>query len=167
MPRRGRPWSLPLGDGVLLVTAYWRTNLTLRQVAPLFEVSKSNTTATPPTTKSSLTRLPAVSGQRQFPGYGQLAVPIGGQLCVLTPLALAVSEDRVWAGLPGRPVVSRWPPGCRPGEAVPPGRIEREPRYALLLDTARTRAPGHHQRFDATSRKPGVRGIGFAHRPIA
>nr|BFD88363.1 hypothetical protein StreXyl84_77640 [Streptomyces sp. Xyl84] len=34
--RRGRPWSLPLEDRVLLVAAYWRTNLTLRQLAPLF-----------------------------------------------------------------------------------------------------------------------------------
>ncbi|RPK55709.1 hypothetical protein EES42_41815 [Streptomyces sp. ADI95-17] len=32
--RPGRPWSLPLKDRVLLVTAYWRTNLTLRQLAP-------------------------------------------------------------------------------------------------------------------------------------
>lgn len=40
-PRRGRPWSLPLEDRVLLVVAYWRTNLTLRQLAPLFGVSKS------------------------------------------------------------------------------------------------------------------------------
>ncbi|WLQ46009.1 transposase family protein [Streptomyces poriferorum] len=40
-PRRGRPWSLPLEDRVLLVAAYWRTNLTLRQLAPLFSVSKS------------------------------------------------------------------------------------------------------------------------------
>lgn len=39
--RKGRPWSLPLQDRVLLVTAYWRTNLTLRQLAPLFGVSKS------------------------------------------------------------------------------------------------------------------------------
>ncbi|MGW1116666.1 transposase [Streptomyces tanashiensis] len=38
---RGRPWSLPLEDRVLLVTAYWRTTLTLRQLAPLFGVSKS------------------------------------------------------------------------------------------------------------------------------
>lgn len=37
----GRPWSLPLGDRALLVAAYWRTNLTMRQVAPLFGVSKS------------------------------------------------------------------------------------------------------------------------------
>jgi hypothetical protein len=39
--RRGRPWGLPLDDRVLLVTAYWRTNLTLRQLAPLFGISKS------------------------------------------------------------------------------------------------------------------------------
>ncbi|MFC9686829.1 transposase family protein, partial [Streptomyces sp. NPDC056948] len=40
-PGRGRPWRLPLADRVLLVAAYWRTNLTLRQLAPLFGVSKS------------------------------------------------------------------------------------------------------------------------------
>ncbi|WP_406430069.1 transposase [Streptomyces sp. NBC_00631] len=39
--RRGRPWSLPLEDRVLLLAVYWRTNLTLRQLAPLFGVSKS------------------------------------------------------------------------------------------------------------------------------
>ena len=39
--RKGRPWSLPLEDRVLLVAAYWRTNLTLRQLAPLLGVSKS------------------------------------------------------------------------------------------------------------------------------
>ncbi|WP_037601771.1 IS5/IS1182 family transposase [Streptacidiphilus rugosus] len=39
--RPGRPWSLSLEDRVLLVAAYWRTNLTLRQLAPLFGISKS------------------------------------------------------------------------------------------------------------------------------
>ncbi|MFJ8982792.1 transposase [Streptomyces sp. NPDC102282] len=39
--RRGRPWGIPLEDRLLLVAAYWRTNLTLRQLAPLFGVSKS------------------------------------------------------------------------------------------------------------------------------
>jgi hypothetical protein len=39
--RKGRPWSLPLEDRVLLVAAYWRTDLTLRQLASLFGVSKS------------------------------------------------------------------------------------------------------------------------------
>lgn len=38
---RGQPWKLPLEDRVLLVAAYWRTNLTMRQLAPLFGVSKS------------------------------------------------------------------------------------------------------------------------------
>ncbi|MEU2394988.1 transposase [Streptomyces sp. NPDC007369] len=39
--RKGRPWSLPLEDRALLVAAYWRKNLTMRQLAPLFGVSKS------------------------------------------------------------------------------------------------------------------------------
>ncbi|MCG7524810.1 transposase [Streptomyces sp. OfavH-34-F] len=39
--RRGRPWGIPLEDRLLLVAAYWRTDLTLRQLAPLFGVSKS------------------------------------------------------------------------------------------------------------------------------
>ncbi|MFD9060176.1 transposase [Kitasatospora purpeofusca] len=39
--QRGRPSQLCLEDRVLLVAAYWRTNLTLRQVAPLFGISKS------------------------------------------------------------------------------------------------------------------------------
>ncbi|MET9694434.1 transposase family protein [Streptomyces sp. NPDC006514] len=38
--RRGWPWSLPLADRALLVTACWRTNLTMRQLAPLFGISK-------------------------------------------------------------------------------------------------------------------------------
>ncbi|MFJ4092952.1 transposase [Kitasatospora sp. NPDC089913] len=38
--QRGRPWRLWLEDRVLLVATYWRTNLTLRQVAPLFGISK-------------------------------------------------------------------------------------------------------------------------------
>lgn len=38
---RGRPWSLPLEDRTLPVAAYRRTNLTKRQLAPLFEISKS------------------------------------------------------------------------------------------------------------------------------
>ncbi|MEU6277183.1 transposase [Streptomyces populi] len=39
--RKGRPWSLSLEDRVLLVASYWRTNLTMRQLAPLFGISKS------------------------------------------------------------------------------------------------------------------------------
>lgn len=39
--RKGRPWSLSLEDRALLVAAYWRTSLTMRQLAQLFGVSKS------------------------------------------------------------------------------------------------------------------------------
>jgi hypothetical protein len=38
--RRGGPGAVA-GEPVLLVSAYWRTNLTLRQLAPQFAVSKS------------------------------------------------------------------------------------------------------------------------------
>ncbi|MFC9672691.1 transposase [Streptomyces sp. NPDC056949] len=41
--RKGRPWSLPLEDRALLIPVYWRTNLTMRQLSPLFGVSKSAT----------------------------------------------------------------------------------------------------------------------------
>lgn len=34
--RKGRPWSLSLEDRVLLVTAYWPTNLPVRQLAALY-----------------------------------------------------------------------------------------------------------------------------------
>lgn len=40
-PRTGRPWGLSLEDRILLVAAYWRTNLTMRQLTPLFGISKS------------------------------------------------------------------------------------------------------------------------------
>nr|WP_307060291.1 transposase [Streptomyces achromogenes] len=39
--RPGRPWSLPLRDRVLLVATYCRTNLSMRQLAPLFGISVS------------------------------------------------------------------------------------------------------------------------------
>src|SRR3954467_3761834 len=39
--RPGRPWALDLPDRVLLVAASWRTNLTMRQLGPLFGISHS------------------------------------------------------------------------------------------------------------------------------
>lgn len=38
---RGRPWSLPLAERVLMVAVYYPTNLTMRQLGPLFGVSSS------------------------------------------------------------------------------------------------------------------------------
>lgn len=37
--RPGRQWALSLADPVLLVAVYWRTNLTMCQIGPLFGVS--------------------------------------------------------------------------------------------------------------------------------
>ena len=37
----GRPWCPPLEDRVLLVAVYYRTNLTMRQLAPLFGISSA------------------------------------------------------------------------------------------------------------------------------
>lgn len=37
--RPGRQWRLRLEDRVLLVAVYWRTNLTMRQIGPLFGIS--------------------------------------------------------------------------------------------------------------------------------
>ncbi|MBG6136534.1 transposase [Longispora fulva] len=39
--RACRQWSLPLADRVLLVACYYRTNLTMRQVGPLFGITHS------------------------------------------------------------------------------------------------------------------------------
>jgi hypothetical protein len=39
--RPGRQWRLDLADRVLLVATYWRTNLTMRQIGPVFGVSHS------------------------------------------------------------------------------------------------------------------------------
>ncbi|MFG2163152.1 helix-turn-helix domain-containing protein [Streptomyces olivaceus] len=38
---RGRPWSLPLAERVLMIAVDYRTNLTMRQLGPLFGVSSS------------------------------------------------------------------------------------------------------------------------------
>lgn len=59
--RRGRPWSPPPADRAPLVTAYWRTDLTMRQLAPL---------GTPPTTRSSSTPTPAGSSWSDGPFAG-------------------------------------------------------------------------------------------------
>lgn len=44
-PGRGRPWKLSPEDRVLLIDAYWHTNLPLRQLAAFFGVSKSTADA--------------------------------------------------------------------------------------------------------------------------
>ncbi|MFJ8478421.1 transposase family protein [Kitasatospora sp. NPDC094011] len=40
-PGGGRPWCLPLAERVLVVAVYYRTNLTMRQLASLFGISSA------------------------------------------------------------------------------------------------------------------------------
>ncbi|MFF8589308.1 transposase family protein [Streptomyces althioticus] len=42
---RGRPWSLPLAERVLMVAVYYRTNLTMRQLGPLLAIEPVSGTA--------------------------------------------------------------------------------------------------------------------------
>jgi phosphohistidine phosphatase SixA len=42
-PLKGRLWKLRFEDRVVLVAAYWRTNLTMRQIAALFGTSATPT----------------------------------------------------------------------------------------------------------------------------
>jgi hypothetical protein len=58
--RPGRPWALPLADRVLLVAVYWRTNLTLRQVGPLFGISHAAAHRVVDTLSALLALAPAV-----------------------------------------------------------------------------------------------------------
>lgn len=78
LARQGRPWGIPLEDRVLLVAAYWRTNLTLRQVA-VSSVSRSP-------------RLAASSGtsglfSRSGPGSGFARTPCSSWTALWFPLA--------------------------------------------------------------------------------
>ncbi|MFE7069148.1 transposase family protein [Streptomyces sp. NPDC057620] len=40
-PTGGQPWALHREDRILLVAVYWRTNLTMRRLGPLFGISNS------------------------------------------------------------------------------------------------------------------------------
>lgn len=73
--RIGRPWCLPLANRVLLVAVYYRTNLTMRQLAPLFGISPATVCRViqrlgpvlaiePVRTKSSATAGSAATGPR-------------------------------------------------------------------------------------------------------
>lgn len=58
--RTGRPWGLPLEDRALLVAAYRRTNLTMRQVAPLCGVSSASVCQDLQRMRTSSSVLPAL-----------------------------------------------------------------------------------------------------------
>lgn len=110
--RRGWPWSLPQEDRVLPFATSWRTNVTLRQLAPLFGISKSSADriTNHPVVIDAGHRLVVAVGQAiphrrdpgRHPGYGQR---------VNRPLASAVLTEIILTN-------SLWPGGWHPLRSV-------------------------------------------------
>jgi hypothetical protein len=122
--RKGRPWSLPLEDRVLLVAAYWRTNLTLRQPAPLFGM------CLPVSMDQALRLIPSAVGSHRPEGpdatihEGDLRMGLGvavlpalrvvGAADVDDPVLVEPEADRAQGQRPvrgrgGQPKPSPWP----------------------------------------------------------
>ncbi len=78
----GRRWGLPLADRVLLTTVYYRTNLTFRQIALLFGISKS---AAHRIVEHVAPLLTPASGSRS------------GTPCRATATTVGPTETRAWA----------------------------------------------------------------------
>lgn len=99
-PGGGRPWCLPLADRVLLVAVYYRTNLTMRQLAPLFAVSPATVCRViqrlrPLLALESISR-PADTTDRLDGGRHLERSPCGG----LAP-PTSTSDQSVWLHLVG------------------------------------------------------------------
>ncbi|SOE08953.1 Helix-turn-helix of DDE superfamily endonuclease [Streptomyces sp. 2323.1] len=99
--REGRPWSLPLEERVLLIAAYWRANLTLRQLAPLFDISKS-----------AADRIVDHLGRRSRSSHASRSV--------WTPYSL-------WTAHSSRSAITRWPSSRRTTGAPPTTRSSSTP----------------------------------------
>ncbi|MFJ6186175.1 transposase family protein [Streptomyces sp. NPDC092295] len=156
--RKGRPWSLPLEDRALLVAAYWRTNLTMRQLALLFGVSKSAADRS----IDQLGPMLALQPHKRFAKDTMLIVD--GTLVPTHPRShcrRAVEELPVLHKPPGRHR-RRHPPrrDRRPAPARQPqrlrgvGRVRREGRRRHDDDDRRRRLSGYRAR-DATSGRQG------------
>jgi hypothetical protein len=123
--RPGRQWSLELADRVLLVAAYWRTNLTMRQIGPLFGVSHSAAHRVIDSVGPLLALAPVRRRRTD-----QIAI-VDGTLVPLRDHRLAAQSKnyRYSANLRGRHR-RRHPPGHRPGQTRTrqPQRLHRLPR---------------------------------------
>lgn len=86
-PRLGRPWCLPLADRVLVVAVYYRTSLTMRQLAPLFGIS-------PATVCRVIQRLRPSSRSSRSPVRSMLRTGCGSWTARLSRCAIARSVHR-------------------------------------------------------------------------
>ncbi|MER7192021.1 transposase family protein [Streptomyces flaveolus] len=85
-PGGGRPWCLPLAERVLLVAVYYRTNLTMRQLAPPFGCS-------PPTVCRVIQRLRPLLAQEPAPR----PVPGADRLWIVDGTLIPVRDRQVVA----------------------------------------------------------------------
>ncbi|MEU9957082.1 transposase family protein [Streptomyces sp. NPDC050982] len=74
-PRMGRPWRLPLAERVLLVAVYYRTNLTMRQLAVLFGVCPATVCRTIQQVGPLLALAPASHPEGAVDGCGSWTAP--------------------------------------------------------------------------------------------
>jgi hypothetical protein len=100
--RRGRQWSLSLPDRALLVAAYWRTNLTIREVGLLFDVSPATAQRTiekvgpflalAPVRKRRIDQATIMDG-RLVPIRGDRPTPSGKRCRSSVNLQIAIDAD--------------------------------------------------------------------------
>ncbi len=74
-PGGGQPWCLSLADRVLLMAVYYRTNLTMRQLAPLFGVSPATVCRGIQRLRPLLAIEPAPARPTRWTGCGSWTAP--------------------------------------------------------------------------------------------
>jgi hypothetical protein len=137
---------LPLADRVLLIATYWRTNPTLRQVAPLFGISKSAADRI----LDHLAPLMAISPTHRprkdtvYIGDGTL-VPTRDRSISASSKNYRYSMNlQVVIDANSRLVVAIGLPAARQPQRLPGvHRIRRRPGQSRSSDHRRRRLPGH------------------------
>ncbi|GHE09690.1 hypothetical protein GCM10010339_62930 [Streptomyces alanosinicus] len=89
-PGDGRPWCLPLAERLLLVAVYYRTNLTIRQLAPLFGCSPATVCRVTQRLRPLLALEPA---PRPVPGADRLWIVDGALIPVRDRQVAASSRN--------------------------------------------------------------------------
>ncbi len=133
-PGGGRPWCLPLADRVLSVAVHYRTNLTMRQLAPLFGISTATVCRVVQRLGPLLALEPAL---RRQPGVERLWI-VDGTLVPVRDRTVGASgrnyrfsaNVQVVIEADTRLMVAAARPA--PGSKVDAGNLRRGPRDVLL-----------------------------------
>jgi hypothetical protein len=161
-----RTQQIAAGDRVLLVAVYWRTNLTTRQIGPLFGVSYSaahrvidkvgSLLALAPVHKRRIDSVAIVDGTLVPTRDHQLAAP-SKNYRYSTNVQIAIGADTRLIIPTGDPQPGRLP---RQPEVIMP---YRKPVNVELTDW-QEELTAYKQRLRAAGKKPLVTAIAVAHR---